>query len=292
MSRASSPLSRDELVAAGRAALLAGDHARARELLDTAVRLDPNDAEAWTWLSGAQPEPAEMAACLNRALALDPQSYQAREGLRWLAQTYGDEVAYGPHQWPAPTAAIRAGASGASLAHAAVYPFAAGALLGLTRLAAWLRPETLAELRPDGSALGFGGALLLALVAAVGHAAALVLAWAVLGVALGVARTRDRGDTFDSLQRAGDVWEPGLVWGAALGIVAFGLLFAPLVWPAVALLCWAALAAGAVLIAVRLRSLFGSLDVAPRSRLLIAAACVAAALPGCWLAGIATVAML
>ena len=285
MSSASTSLSRDELIAAGRDALLAGDHARARQLLDTAVRLDPRDAEAWMWLSGAQTEPAEMAACLNRALALDPNSHQAREGLRWIAETYGDDVAYGRHERPVSPAQAPTGGEGAMLAHAAVYPFAAGALLGLTRLAGWLRPEMLEQQRAGEPALGFGGALLLAIVAAVGHGTALVLGWVVLGVALGAMRRRGRGDRFDSLVRAGTVFEPGLLWGAALGIAAFGLIFAPLVWPAVVLLCWVALAAGAGLMALRLRSVCQTIDVARKPGILAATACVVVAALGCWLAG-------
>lgn len=292
MTGASTPLSRDELVASGRAALLAGDHDRARELLDTAVRRDPGDAEAWVWLSGTQSEPAEMAACLNRALVLDPSSFQAREGLRWIADTYGDAVAYPRSERHAQPGIRHAAASTAQLAEAAVHPFAAGVLLGLTRLAGWLRPETLAQLRPDDAALGFGGALLPAVVAAATHAAALLLAWAVLGAGLATVRARGRGDRFDSLRLAGAVWEPGLVWGAALGIVAFGLLFAPLVWPATVVLSSVALAWGVALIGLRVRRLFRSLDVATPAAVVVSAACVAAALLGCWLAGIVSAAVL
>src|SRR3712207_6332499 len=78
----------DELVAEGRAALLAGEKARARSLLQIAVRDAPDNVEAWLWLSGTQSRPDEIAYCLSQVLRLDPDNQQAHEGLAWLAETF------------------------------------------------------------------------------------------------------------------------------------------------------------------------------------------------------------
>ncbi|MDQ5850528.1 MAG: tetratricopeptide repeat protein, partial [Chloroflexota bacterium] len=78
-----------DLIAEGREALLAGDKARARALLEQAVEGAPDSVEAWLWLSGTHTAPDEMARCLRQVLALDPDNQQALEGLAWLAETYG-----------------------------------------------------------------------------------------------------------------------------------------------------------------------------------------------------------
>src|SRR3954453_17606327 len=77
------------LIAEGRDALFAGERARARELLQAAVREDPDNAEAWLWLSGTHTAPSDMAFCLREALRLDPGNEQAREGLAWLEAQHG-----------------------------------------------------------------------------------------------------------------------------------------------------------------------------------------------------------
>jgi Tfp pilus assembly protein PilF len=43
----------DDLTSRGIAALKAGDRLRARQLLAAAVTANPNDEQAWLWLSGA-----------------------------------------------------------------------------------------------------------------------------------------------------------------------------------------------------------------------------------------------
>jgi hypothetical protein len=79
----------DQLIAAGRAALLDGDRERARTLLSQAVALDSRSDEAWVWLAGTYTDPQEMARCLQRALAINPQNEQAQDGLLWLAESHG-----------------------------------------------------------------------------------------------------------------------------------------------------------------------------------------------------------
>jgi tetratricopeptide (TPR) repeat protein len=74
----------DALIERGAAALRGGDRARARELLIAAVRANPRSAPAWLWLAGALDDPAQQRECLERAVALDPASAAARQGLEAL----------------------------------------------------------------------------------------------------------------------------------------------------------------------------------------------------------------
>ena len=66
-------------------ALHSGDKARARALLSEVVTLDPRSEQAWLWLSGAVETDAERVRCLEQALALNPHSQPALQGLRMLA---------------------------------------------------------------------------------------------------------------------------------------------------------------------------------------------------------------
>src|SRR5687768_6903090 len=77
-----------ELIAEGRDALLAGEKARAQALLQMAVRDEPDNVEAWLWLSGTHTRPEEMAYCLHQVLEREPDHPQAQEGLAWLANKY------------------------------------------------------------------------------------------------------------------------------------------------------------------------------------------------------------
>ena len=76
-------------IAEGRTALLDGEKARARVLLEAAVRDAPDNAEAWLWLSGAYADPKEMAHCLRQALLIEPGNTSAQEGLAWVEATFG-----------------------------------------------------------------------------------------------------------------------------------------------------------------------------------------------------------
>ncbi len=74
----------DSLLERGIAALRVGERARARALLVAAVRADPRSAQAWIWLAGALDDRSQQRECLERALALDPESAAARRGLEAL----------------------------------------------------------------------------------------------------------------------------------------------------------------------------------------------------------------
>lgn len=258
----------ETLIAEGRAALLAGEKERAQSLLTAAIELDARSEEAWIWLSGAQPTPAEMAACLHQVLRINPANEQALEGLRWIAAEHGAQ--------PAPVAASADSAplaepvvlhpryssqhSTSTLIEAALHPLATGALLGLLRLVGWLRPGTLLLMRGSAGPLGNTGALSVALSAALLHGLALLLVWLVLAWQLSRVRVRNRGDRFDSLVRAGQLWLPGYLWGGALLLAAAGLGLSPAPWRVIAIVCWALLLSGAALIGRRLWQLLRELE--------------------------------
>ncbi|HWQ14088.1 MAG TPA: tetratricopeptide repeat protein, partial [Roseiflexaceae bacterium] len=97
----------DEYLAQGLAALQAGDNSRARRLLGQAVRSNPQDDRVWLGLARAFDEPARRRYCLERCLALNPTSEEARAALEQLTaapQTRGaaEGPATGPEASPAP----------------------------------------------------------------------------------------------------------------------------------------------------------------------------------------------
>ena len=68
----------------GITALKAGDKARARQLFETALEENPEDAQAWLWLSGAVNTDEDRIACLRHVLSLAPDHAAARRGLAKL----------------------------------------------------------------------------------------------------------------------------------------------------------------------------------------------------------------
>jgi hypothetical protein len=267
----------DALLAEGRDALLAGDKARAQALLQAAIRLNPHSEEAWMWLSGTHAAPADMAACLQQVLTINPDNEHAQEGLVWLEAEHGPLSQLLPpaaphdpvvsHPEPVVLRPRYAGQrSGSRLAEAALHPVAVGVLLGLLRLVGWLRPSTLVLLRGNAGPLGAGGALGVALTAALVHGLALLAIWFALGLQFGRLRVAGRGDRFDSLVRAGSVWLPGYLWGAALLLAALGLRLGGETWRVIAVLCWALLLGGAAQIGRRLWRLLVEVGVPQRKR--------------------------
>jgi membrane associated rhomboid family serine protease len=65
----------------GRTAARVGDLAEARRLLTIAAEETPDNAEVWLELAGVVESPEEKKACLEKALALDPDNAQARASL-------------------------------------------------------------------------------------------------------------------------------------------------------------------------------------------------------------------
>lgn len=72
-----------ELVERGIAAAYAGDKEGARIYFLQALEIDENNEEAWLWRGGLADDPQESVMCLERALAINPRSERAKEGLEW-----------------------------------------------------------------------------------------------------------------------------------------------------------------------------------------------------------------
>lgn len=293
----------ETLIAEGRAALLAGEKELAQSLLTAAVELDARSEEAWIWLSGAQPTPAEMAACLQQVLRINPANEQAQEGLRWIAAEHGTQPTTESSSAAAPLAEpialhprYSSQHSTSALIEALLHPLAVGALLGLLRLVGWLRPGTLLLMRGSAGPLGNGGALSVALAAAALHGLALLLVALGLGWQISRVRVRGRGDRFDSLLRAGQLWLPGYLWGGALLLAAAGLGLSPGPWRVIAFVCWAMLLGGAALIGRRLWRMLGELELPAAERIRSSARLLLSLLIGSvlglGLAGIVTAALL
>jgi hypothetical protein len=68
----------------GIAALKAGDKAQARRLLGRAIQRDPQDEQAWLWLSGAVDTDQEKLTCLKKVLAINPENEKVRNGIAAL----------------------------------------------------------------------------------------------------------------------------------------------------------------------------------------------------------------
>lgn len=62
----------NELTEQGIAVLKAGNRDAARRLLSAAVKQNPDDAQAWLWLTGTVDNDRERMACLNHVLRIDP----------------------------------------------------------------------------------------------------------------------------------------------------------------------------------------------------------------------------
>lgn len=73
-----------EITQQGIAALKAGDKQNAVKLLRLAIQENPNDVQAWLWLSGAVNSDQERIDCLHRVLKIDPNNQLAARGLAQL----------------------------------------------------------------------------------------------------------------------------------------------------------------------------------------------------------------
>jgi len=63
-----------------------GNRSWAQECLGRVIKTDPYNEEAWLWMSLVLDTPAEKRFCLEKALAINPQSTQAQAGLLYLEQ--------------------------------------------------------------------------------------------------------------------------------------------------------------------------------------------------------------
>lgn len=68
-------------------AVKAGDLTGARKLLESVLEQDPDNQNAWLWMSAAVSTDDERRHCLEQILRLDPENAQARRGLEKLGGT-------------------------------------------------------------------------------------------------------------------------------------------------------------------------------------------------------------
>jgi hypothetical protein len=68
----------------GIAAVKAGNAHLAKKMLEAALAENPNDAQAWLWMSAVVQTPDEKRECLRRVLAIDPNHAAAKRGLEQL----------------------------------------------------------------------------------------------------------------------------------------------------------------------------------------------------------------
>lgn len=78
------PTPQDALTQEALSAIKDGNRARARDLLTRLLKLEPENAEHWVWMSAVVDTPKERIYCLKEALKLDPQNASARRGLTVL----------------------------------------------------------------------------------------------------------------------------------------------------------------------------------------------------------------
>ena len=75
-----------DVLAEGIAALKAGDKARARVLFAQILKHDPQNEQAWLWLSGVTEDNQRRLACLEKVLEINPNNQHAQRGIAALKQ--------------------------------------------------------------------------------------------------------------------------------------------------------------------------------------------------------------
>jgi HEAT repeat protein len=82
-----------DLLELGIAAVRAGNKSEARMYLEAVTMTDPNNAQAFLWLSFVLEDRKLAMRCLERVLELEPENEQAKKGLTWLRLQSGDKSA-------------------------------------------------------------------------------------------------------------------------------------------------------------------------------------------------------
>ncbi len=85
------------------AAIKAGDKAAGRRLLAEVIRNDPRNEAAWLWMSAVLDSDEQRRTCLERVLAINPDSATARQGLARLGPA--SQPPLSPPDTPSPGAA-------------------------------------------------------------------------------------------------------------------------------------------------------------------------------------------
>lgn len=83
-------------------ALKTGDKSQGRQLLQMAVDENPQDAQAWLWLSGAVENDQERFECLKTVIKLDPDNAVAAKGIAKLVASGNLEIQVKSAETPLP----------------------------------------------------------------------------------------------------------------------------------------------------------------------------------------------
>lgn len=74
------------LIEQGQAAAQRGNNEQARNYLQAAVDLEPNNATAWLWFAGVLEDLEDQKYALEQVLALDPDNIRAEQGLEYVEE--------------------------------------------------------------------------------------------------------------------------------------------------------------------------------------------------------------
>lgn len=86
------PPNADRTVNDAIAAIRSGDKGRGRALLTQALRLNPQNEQAWLWMTAIAETPEQQRECLERVLAINPQNKVARQGLKMFEMVQGPSI--------------------------------------------------------------------------------------------------------------------------------------------------------------------------------------------------------
>ncbi|HDQ70632.1 MAG TPA: hypothetical protein ENN19_00875 [Chloroflexi bacterium] len=81
-----------DLLEMGITAARSGNRDEARMLLEAVTLQEPDNEQAFLWLSFVLDDPELSMRCLERVLELDPGNQRAERGLAWLRSQQGDEA--------------------------------------------------------------------------------------------------------------------------------------------------------------------------------------------------------
>ncbi len=85
----------------------AGDTEKGKQLLIEVIKHDPNDENAWLWMSRCVRTVEQKRECFDRVLKINPQNPHALEGLRRLDAANNNLVGQRPHQTAASKSSIK-----------------------------------------------------------------------------------------------------------------------------------------------------------------------------------------
>jgi tetratricopeptide (TPR) repeat protein len=84
------------LIEQGQAAAQRGNTEQARNYLQAAVDLEPNNATAWLWFAGVLEDLEDQKYALEQVLALEPDNIRAEDGLEYV----NEQLALQPEREP------------------------------------------------------------------------------------------------------------------------------------------------------------------------------------------------